>query len=166
MPFDSITLAQIAAGEPTAQELFTKVKNNFDDHESRLTVVEGAVNTFPPIRFSVSNYNYPALLPAVEVDVERIPYNITVLSGRILVVDGGSSGTLEIDLQYKRGSDPWTTIFSSLPSVPGTSTDYVISSNGVISVPSLLLGDLVRLNINSGQTGNEFFIVLLDYERA
>ncbi len=164
MSFITITLAQIAAGEPTAQELFTKTKDNFDDHESRLNVVESAINTFPPIRFGVTNYI--ANLPATQVDIERIPYAITVLSGRILVFDAGSSGTLSIDLEYKRNSDPWTTIFSTLPSVAYTAGDYAMSTDGVISVPSLLLGDLVRLNINSGQAGNKAFAVLLDYERA
>lgn len=162
--FTTITLAQIAAGEPTAQELFTKIKNNDDDFDSRLNVVEGAINTFPPIRFGV--INYIANLPATEVDVERIPYNITLLSGRILVFDAGSSGTLSVDLEYKRGVGAWTTIFSVTPSVAYTAGNYALSSDGVIAVPSLLLGDLLRLNINSGQVGNRAFSVLVDYERA
>lgn len=164
MSFVTLTLAQIAAGEPTAQELFTKVKDNFDDHESRLNTTEAAVNSFNPIRFGVTNYIY--YLPATQVDVERIPFDITLLAARILVMDAGSSGTIAIDLEYKRNTDPWTTIFSTLPTASYTSGNFFLSSDGVISVPNLLLGDLLRLNINSGQAGNKQFAVLVDYERA
>lgn len=163
MAFTAITSVQIAAGEPTAQELFTKTKDNFDDHESRITVLESAILSAAPIRFGVTNYN--DFLPATQVDVERIPYNLQILSARILVIDAGTSGTLQVDLEYKRGANPWTSIFSSLPSVPFSDGDYALSSNGIVSVTDLLLGDLLRLNINSGQAGNVQFLVLVEYER-
>jgi hypothetical protein len=165
--FQAITTPQIETGEPTAQELFQKIKDNFDDHESRLGTVEGAVNSYPPIRFSVTEYWYLLAIYGTiyEVDVERIPFDLVILGVRLLVIDAGSSGTLEVNLEYKRGAGSWTNLLSVNPSVPYTDGNYALSTNAVVAVPELLLGDLVRLNIVTGQTGNSRFILLLEYER-
>jgi hypothetical protein len=164
MAFSTITTAQISTGEPTAQELFGKVKDNFDDHETRLGTLEGSLNSYLPIRFSVTNYE--SFTPATEVDIERIPFNITLLGARLLVVDAGSSGTLEVDVEYKRGGGAWTTIFSTNPSVAFSAGDYALSSNAALSVSSLELGDLIRLNIDTPQVGNNQFILLIEFEKA
>lgn len=163
MSFITLTEEQIATGEPTAQELFRKLKDNFDDHEARLGTVEGSVNSYPPIRFAVTNYYL--YTPITEVDVERIPFDIVVLGVRLIVIDAGSSGTLEANIEYKRGAGAWTTILSVNPSVPYTDGSYAISSNAVVSVPQLLLGDLIRLNILTPQIGNIQFLLLLEFER-
>lgn len=163
MSFITLTEEQIATGEPTAQELFRKIKDNDDDHESRLGTVEGAVNSYPPIRFGVTDYAHAT--PVTEVDIERIPFDLVILGARLLVMDAGSSGTLEVDVQYKRGVGAWTSIFSTHPSVSYTDGDYALSTNAVISTPQLLLGDLVRLDILTPQIGNRQFSLLLEFER-
>jgi hypothetical protein len=164
MAFIEITSAEITAGEPTSQALFQKIKDNDDDINSRMGVVELAINTFAPIRFSVTNYS--ALTPATEVDIERVHFDMTLLGARLLVVDAGTSGTLEIDIEYKRGGGSWSTIFSTKPSVVYSLGNYALSTNAVFSVTDLLSGDLLRLNINTPQVNNRQFILLLEYERA
>lgn len=163
MSFIALTAEQIVTGEPVAQELLQKTKDNFDDHEARLGTVEDAVNSNTPIRFAVTNYYN--LTPATEVDVERIAFDLVILGARLLVLDAGVSGTLEVDIEYKRGAGAWTSIFSTTPSLDYSAGDYALSSNAVLSEAQLLLGDLIRLNILTPQIRNKKFIFLIEFER-
>lgn len=164
MAYNAISSLLIQAGKALKQELMSLVKDNFDDHESRLTTVEGVVNVYRPIRFRVTNYE--EFVPATEVDVERIPFAMTLQGVRLLVLDAGSAGTVEVNLEYKRGGGAWTNILTTNPSVAFGAGDYALSSNGVLSVTSLQAGDLLRLNIVTAQTGNEEIIVYVDFEKT
>jgi hypothetical protein len=100
------------------------------------------------------------------VMIERINFDINILSCRLLMGTAGSAGTLSADLQYKRGVGAWTSIFSTPPSIAYTEGDFAISTNQVLSVTQLLIGDLLRLNISSGQTAGTEFHMLLEFERT
>jgi len=169
MAFVALTTAEVTTGQPTKAEVGLKIKNNFDDHESRLTSAETAINTYRPIEFTVSG-GYWVFVPKDGVLVERLNFDINVLSGRILVIDAGTAGTLEVDVEYSDDNGAsWSSIFSTLPSVVYTAGNYALSTNGVlstqISTNGLDTGDLLRLNIDTAQTGNELFKVILEIEK-
>lgn len=151
MAFTPLNSSMIAAGKPTRQELFTVTKDNFDDHETRITSLEGSIGQSIPIDFSITGevsqgYVMDGLLH------HRVHQNITVLGVRLVTMDAGSAGTIEIDVKYKRGANPFATILTSNITQVFSAGDYAVSS-GVIAVPSLLLGDILRLDVVSVQTG-------------
>lgn len=166
MAFSAITSGAITAGQPTTQELFTKIKDNFDNHESRLLDVESAVNSFLPIEFSVYGPYTLNSAPSTGVLYERLSFNFTALAARILIHTAGPSGTLEVDIKLSRSGGAFATIFSTKPSVVYTAGDLALSTNAVLSTTSFLAGDILRLDITSNQgVGAEGFTAYLEYER-
>jgi hypothetical protein len=162
MAFTAITTAQIQVGEPTAKELFQKMKDNFDDHESRIVSTENSINAILVIEFNGAG-PYSLKGPQNEVMFTRISNNITVQGARLIAQTAGTAGSVEIDIKYKRGAGSWTTIFSTRPSVAFGAGDYALSTNAVLGVTSLLAGDLVRLDITAVQTVGVGFDFNLEY---
>jgi hypothetical protein len=85
--------------------------------------------------------------------IVRVPWDITLLAVRLVTQDGGTGGTTTIDFQYYR-SGTWTSVCGVKPSVTSTS-NYVLSTNGTLSTTAILSGDLIRMNIDSIQTGGD-----------
>lgn len=163
MPYEVINSTQIETGDAVTNELWSKVKNSLDDHEDRISDLEAGASAREPLAFYVKG-NYVSFGALTGVAFRRLFSNIVLTAGRIWVVDAGASGTLEIDIQYKRGGGAFTSIFSTRPSVVYSNGDYYISTNGVLSTTDLQAGDILRLDIVTAQTGNEEFHVYLSYD--
>jgi hypothetical protein len=168
MSFTTITSGEIASGEPVTSTLQTKIKDNFDDHESRIQDLEGGSATvYPPLIMRVNGpYGYYSAADGILKTTLNFP--ITVTGVRILVDVAGTSGTLEVDVEYKRGGGSWTTIMTTKPSVAYTAGNDALSSNGVVnaSQADLQAGDILRLNIDSIQVAGNGFLVRIDYNRT
>lgn len=164
MAFTAITTAQIASGEPTAQDLFQKIKDNFDDHESRITVLDTASNIFRPIQFDVVGpYGAEIVKDGLMFDLLR--FDITVLNVILFIHDSGSAGSTTIDVEYKRGVGAFTSILSSPLSAAFGSGDYHIAT-GTLGTTTLLTGDILRLNVDAVQTAGSGFTVMIEFEVA
>lgn len=166
MAFISIQQTMIEVGEPTRKELFQQLKDNLDDHESRLVIAENAVNTPQGIEFEIVG-NYHLVGPVAGVLYKKIPSNILVQDVKIHQFKGYNAGTTEIDLLYKRGADPFVSIFSIKPTVTSANGDFYTSSNGAVSVTDLEADDILRLDITSVQTGGydqHSLTIVLEYE--
>lgn len=168
MAFTTVPTSIIESGDPVTQELWdTYVKDNFDDHESRIVGLEGGSNiVYPPYFWNVTG-PYSVAVPLVNCGMVRLNFDLTVLAGRLLIKTAGSSGSTEIDILYKRGASAFTSIFSTKPSVTSASGDYAISTNAVISTTSLLAGDILRMDITTTQGGTpEGLLGILEYEKV
>lgn len=167
MAFTAIVNTEIESGDPTTQDLWTKVKTDFDDHETRIVSLEGgSAVVYRPLEFIVSG-PYGQYVPFNNTGVIRLNFNINILAGRLLIHTAGSSGTTEIDFKYKSGAGAWTTIFSTKPSVAQSSGDYAVSTNGVLSVTALSAGDLLRMDITTTQAGTPMGLTgIFEFEKA
>lgn len=168
MAFTTIPTSIIESGDPVKQELWdTYVKDNLDDHESRITGLEGGSNVVYGPHFWNVTGPYFAAVPLVNCGMIRLNFSLTVLAGRLLIKTAGSSGSTEIDILYKRGVSAFTSIFSTKPSVTSASGDYAISTNGILTVTSLLAGDILRMDITTTQGGTpEGLVGILEYEKV
>lgn len=164
MAFEQISSANIEAGDPVTQELWSKTKNSFDDHESRITDLEAGILALPPIEFIVKGDVNSFSAPLTALAYKRLFQNITLTSARLFIVDDGASGTLDIDIQYKRGVAAFASIFSTRPSVAAGSGDFTISTNAVISTDTLLAGDILRLDTATHMVGCTEFHVYLTFQ--
>ena len=154
MAFTVIDPSIIEAGDPTTQDLFNTVRLNFDDHETRLTSVEGGSSVnYIPFYWNLNGYYGEFVTLDNAVGVIRLPFNITLLGGRLLVNTAGTSGSTEIDFKYKRGAGAWTSVFSTKPVLSFSAGNDSIDS-GVLSTTALLIGDLVRMDLTSSQNGD------------
>lgn len=169
MPFTTITTQEIAVGESVSNATQTKIKENFDNLDSRLTTVEGGGNTvYPPIIFRCNGN--PALLaiPFTNFLKTTCNFNLTVTGVRILIDTAGSAGSTEIDIKFSRSGGAYTSIFSTKPSLSYTAGNDSTSSNAVLNPTyvDLQTGDIIRLDITSAQTASKNFIVRLDFTKS
>lgn len=166
MAFVALNSTEILSGKPVKNDLTLKIKNNFDDHESRIGVLETAIGSFRPIEFVVQGEYWRYGGSQTEVMIDRMNYNMTLTAARLMIKTAGTSGTTGIDILYKRGAGAWTSIFSTTPSVLYSVGDYGISTNAIFSTTALLAGDLLRLDILSVQTLGNGFDLQLEYVKA
>jgi hypothetical protein len=165
MAYSSITTQQIAIGEPITNELMTKVKDNFDNHEARLTVAEvGSSTYYDPITFHI--YGRPSQLTLPYSDYMRttVNFNITITGVFLLIDIAGSSGATEIDIKHNT-SGSFTSVFSTKPSVAFGAGNNAISTNGVLN-PSFVnvdSGKVIQLDVTLAQVDCRNAIIRLDY---
>lgn len=160
MPFTALTDEQIATGEPTSQPLFQRIKDDFDDHESRLADLEAGSASSTPLAFEVFGKLDSSHVDD-EVVIMRVAQNMTLTGCRLLVGTAGSSGTLQVDIKYKRAAGAWTTILSAAMSSAYTEGDYDVVS-GALAVTDIQAGDLLRLDLQSVQTDMVNFGVYIE----
>lgn len=162
MAFITISSSTITTGEPTTSTLFTQIKDNEDDLNSRLSTVEGTSNVYPPLFFTILGNGQvkDGLM------FWRVPFDITVLGVRtqIMEVNGSVSGTFTIDVEKKTGAGAFGTILSSTIST-SSGTLYTVNS-GTLSTTALVAGDIVRINQDSVMTGMIYAHVIFEYEKA
>lgn len=162
MAFTAITDAEIEVGEPTAKPLFEKIQGNLDDHESRLGSAETGLTSRTPIQFEVnglltSEFIKDGLL------IYRVASSLTLTAARLFVHLAGNVGTVTVDVEYKRGAGVWTSLLTGEISSVYTDGDYHVES-GTLNVTALQAGDLIRLNLDSVQSGMKGFTVYLENE--
>lgn len=168
MSYTTIPSSVIEAGDPVTQELFGLVKSDLDDLNTRTTALEGGSNVaYEPYFWEVSG-PYEQSVPLEAAGIIRLNFAITVLAGRVLIKKAGTGGTTEIDLLYKRGANPFVSIFTTKPSVAFGAGDYGISTNGVLNSPvDLLAGDIIRMDITTTQSGEPMGLLgILEYEKS
>lgn len=164
MPFTSITTTEIASGKPVAATTQTKIKDNFDNHESRIVTIESAGSAFPPIIFRV-NGGY-CVKSALIKTTANFSFNITGI--RILVDTAGSAGTIEVDVQKKTGAGVFESVLTTLPTVLFSAGNDALSTNAILNPTKVgvVAGDILRLDITSAQTDGLGFLVRIDYNRS
>lgn len=158
MAFTSIVSSTIAVGKAIKKELWDIVKGNFDDHESRLNLVETNATKVNVFKFDFRNAaSFSALTGAYYFEADQ---DFTITDGYIRIFETGSlTGDLEIDVK-KSTTDldgaSFTTIFTTKPSVDfDTAADYSASTNQVFDPGqvSIQAGDFLRVDITAMPTG-------------
>ena len=169
MAFDPILNANIQPGEPVTGDLWSKTRLNLDDHEGRLLTLEGSLNAFLTIKFTL-NGPYGLLGDKINYAlIERIPFSLTVVAVRVWIEFAGSSGTTECDVLFKRGAAAYDSILTTNPSVASAAGNQVYSSNGVLDVTKkfLLAGDTLRADLISSQGGEPRSIqTIVEFEKT
>lgn len=159
MAFTVITSAEIAAGEPTKQDLFQTIKEDLDDHETRITATESFTVNTVPFKFDVQG---PGQV-SDGVSYIRIPYNITVTGVKLFVWKAGTSGTLTVDVERKVGAGSWSSILTTPVSAVYTSGDVFVQADSGLAITSIVAGGFLRLNIDAIQSGAQGFSVIVEY---
>lgn len=128
-------------------------------------------NTGLSIQFEVSG-NYSKQLGLEGVMYYRVSQDITITDAVLKTITAGSSGSIDVDIQRKRGAGSWESLFTARPAVPYTAGNLADSATGTGSTAAvvdstketLLEGDLLRLDIMSVQTNGIGFILSLYFE--
>lgn len=162
MPLTSPPIPTRLNGQIIDQTWFNLLKTILEQFEGRFQEIEGSIN---PILFSVfGEYSDPSLVGDQRL-ITRLNFDITVLDVKLLIHTAGSAGSTTVDIEYKRGGGPWTSILTALPTLAFGAGDFAENSGVVNGLEQdLLAGDLLRMNVDAVQTGGRGFQVFIDYE--
>ena len=162
MAFSTITSAQIDAGEPTTQELFVKIKDNEDDHETRITTLEASQNVFEPIKAHISGEGYVG----DGILFYRATRDIDILGVRVMTLDdGGDSGSMTIDISKSAaGGGAFSTILTGV--ITASTTAFTVISGTLIGATTASAGDIMRVDVDSIRAGASGFEISIEYEVA
>lgn len=157
MAFSSLSSALINVGKPIIKSIFTTLKNNQDDLNTRLLTVEASTNKI--VIFDGVITNATTYATATGLLFHRIQSAIDITDVKVGVFDftGISSGTLSVDIQKASSLDfsASVSILTTQPSLNlATASNYDESTNAVLNVnKSCSEGDWLRIDISSLPTG-------------
>jgi hypothetical protein len=143
----------INVGKAIKKELFSLIKDNLDDHESRITSLALGASPVEVFNFPVFNASSSASFTGLAYFTASAAF--TVSSVQIQIWDKGliTSGTLSIDIQ-KGTSTNGTTFNSILTTQPiinfASDADYVVKYGALdVTQQSVAQGDILRLDVTS-----------------
>jgi len=100
----------------------------------------------------------------------KLTQDITLLSALLWIETNGSSGSLEVDVKFKRGAGAWTSVFTAVPEIPfgaGNNADSATGAGATAAIidstyDELLAGDLLRVDVLTapGGTPENFYLEL------
>jgi len=171
MAFLSIPSSWLAVGASLKQQIFTTIKDNFDNHETRIGAIELGASKVNIFNFEVGGYlAHYSTSELVGIGSFKAYSACTISDVKIILTNTSSSpsssssaGTLSIDLQKSTDNGAtWVSMFSTKPSI-GAGTSATGSSSTtytfVTGANVLAFGDLVRLDIYSKKTTQGSFLV-------
>lgn len=173
MSFITIPSSWLNVGEAIKKKIFTRIKDNLDDHETRLNAVEQGVNKVTIFNFEVIGYisNYSAS-ELTGIGTYRSPQNMVITEVKIVLLNSSSTptisssaGSLQIDLEKSiDGGITWNSILVQRPTIgdgqylSGEESSLVSFNTGGELV---MQSDLIRINITSKKDSQGSFQVLV-----
>ncbi len=152
MAFTSISSTLINVGKAVKRELWLLTKNNFDDHEERISGLETAGSLIEVFDQTVYNASVAATLTGVLFFQAKQSMRITKVQVQIFTKGSISSGSVEIDLKKSSSlGGSYSSIMTTKPILNfATASDYD-SDDGTInaSLASLDVDDFVRLDFTT-----------------
>lgn len=153
MPFSSLSDTLIQVSKAVKREIFTTLKDNQDDLDSRVTTLESGANKVQIFNGRVRNATSASTL--TNLAQWTAPSDFTLLEVKIGIYTKGTlTGTLEVDLKKSPDRDPsnFVSVMSTKPSINfATASDYDDSTNAVIDITKqeILQGEWLRLDATS-----------------
>lgn len=157
MPFQVINASEIEVGDPVTAQLLGKVKNSFDDHETRIGNVEAASGTV--VVFDEVVYNASEFTTLTGLLIFRASFDFTLTEAKLAIFEKGSyTGFLEVDIQKGASLDPmdFATVFTAKPVINySTISDYGegVSGSYDVAEKDILAGEYLRLDITEVPVG-------------
>jgi hypothetical protein len=159
MPFVTINPAAIEVGDPVTADLLTKIKNNEDDHETRIDSLEATNKKIEVFKYLILNGSSFSTATGLDHYRAEDSFTVTKVAIQIFEKNGVSSGSLEIDVKKSvtnLNGASFSTIMTTKPSINfATASDYDESTNQVINTlnASVTAGQYLRLDITSTPSG-------------
>ena len=151
MAFSPINNTQIQPSKAVKTELFKKIKDNFDDHETRIS--NALVGTSKIEIFNLDVFNSSNSASMTGLIYHKCIQNFRVTSVEIQIYEKGTliSGFLELDV--KKNSTPdntgMTSILNILPKIDFSTANDYDSNAGTLNptLQTLTVGEFLRLDI-------------------
>lgn len=156
MAYVPLDPADIVAGKPTKEEIFQQIKDNQDNFNSEIALLQGTAS------FSVFDSNFVGAMTEYTLayvntrcPVYKSPAAGTIRSVVMTLLEPSTSGILELDVQKSTDNGAnWSSILTTAVQLTGTTTGS-LSGSVSFSDASVAQNDLLRiqfigLQINQG----------------
>lgn len=177
MAFITLPTVILEVGKAIKKEIFTIIKDNFDDHESRINGIELGANKVEVFNFEVTGFinNYTSS-DLVQIGTHRATSDFTLIEAKLTLMNNSSgststtSGVLSIDLQ--RSTDDgvtFATVLSGLPEIADGTNATGSTSSSVVFIgggEDILQDDLLRVNVTSKKDTQGSFLITVYGELA
>lgn len=176
MSFTTIPLTDIDVGQPTKASLFLTIKDDLDDHETRINSLEAGVNKVSIFNGEVIGYiSHYSVAQLVGIGTYRSTSNIIITEAKIILINSSQSpsisssgGRLEINLDRSTDNGvTWSTILKTRPSIEA-GTYATGSTSGLVAFTTggelLNLNDLLRVSITSKKDTQGSFLIVVTGE--
>lgn len=157
MAFNPININTIKVGDPITRDLWVLLKNNFDDHESRINSLATTGGTVFIFNGDVSFVNYSSLRPNIFYYTARQDFSVNDFRVRLFTKDGIASGNLTLRLE--KSNNPNDANFSTILTTDvsfnfATDTDYTEKIAALnASLNDITTGQILRVKIMSVPSG-------------
>lgn len=170
MAFITIPSSWLEVGKSIKKGLLERIKDNQDDHESRIDNLEEKNAKQEIFCFEVIGYiNHYTASELVGIGTYRAPLDINISEVKLVLLNntnGGtssSSGVLSIDLEKSSDNGiTWNSILSQKPEIPDGVNSTGSESSLVTFIPDgevIAEGELVRVNVISKKDTQGSFLV-------
>ena len=170
MAYVPLNPADIAAGKPTKEELFTTIKANQDDFDSRITAAAGgAVLDIFNIKFGGAITQYTMTEISERIPVYKAPVAGTIVSFVMTLLTASTSGNLEFNIEISTDDGVnWNTLLNNPVQLTGTTVGSLSGTVDWISAASQDFdqGDLLRITPTGTQVDQGEFQVAIYGELA
>lgn len=170
MAFNAISSTAIQVGKAIKKSLLTKIKDNFDDHETRINSLEAGASKVEIFNFEligfIDNYTVSELAQIgtfkAAVDLTITEIKITLMNG-VSASSSSSGGSLSIDI--KKSSDSgatWSSILSSFPEIADGTTATGSESGSITFISGgedVLVDDMLRVDVTSLKDTQGTFLI-------
>jgi hypothetical protein len=151
MPYVTLNSADIQAGKPTKEELFTRIKSNEDYlNETVASLQQAAIVDVFNMKFGGHIAEYDAEDILEQVPVYKAPVDGTMVSFVVTLLAPSTSGNLEVEIDKSVDNGvSWTPLLDNPVTVTGITAGSISGTVDWVDVDSqsFAQGDLLRLRI-------------------
>lgn len=152
MAYITIPTSSIDVGDAIKAELMLNIKDNFEDHETRIDSLEVSARKITFIKFLLLNGSvFPTATGLYYYEADEA---FTITDFNIRIFEKGSlTGAVEVDLKRSTtdmDNASFTTVFTTKPKITyASASDYSKSTNQVFNGTqiNIAVGDILRLDI-------------------
>lgn len=163
MAYTALNPADIVAGEPTKEEIFTQIRTNQEDFNTRIDAVEqtSKIDIFDlAYTGSIDQYSQTAL--DATAPVYKAPVDATMVSFVVTLLTASTSGNLEIGIEKSTDNGVnWTPLLNNPVTVSTSTVGSISGTVDWVDVPSqsFAQNDLLKIRVEGIQVDQGNFHV-------
>ena len=148
-------LDAISVGDPVKKDEYDRISDNFEDHESRINLLESGTSRIQIFDTMVVSSIATVTVFPQSIQFYRAPADFSIIGSTLSQLTIGSGGTLQVDVLLGNSiNGVFTSIYSVKPSLtPGNGVGA--ESTGTLNPTSVTAGQYLRLDITSTQTSQK-----------
>lgn len=168
MPYSAINIADIVAGKPTKEEIFSTIRDNQESFNTDIEALKqtSQIDVFN-VKYTGDITNYTTTEINARAPIFKAPVSFTIVNFLITLLENSGSGTLEIDIEKSVDNGvTFNTLLNNPVEVTATTAGSLSGTVDFINAAAQEVdqGDLLRVVVTGLQTSQGDFHVSISGE--